>query len=428
MKRIISLVLLILCITAVCVPMYSCGSTENTDKKGRQYVCGEVVCSETLALSSVDPYLSYVLTESVLLSQKKEALYVTPDMHLFSTVRYEEDVQSVWKELGVLIEDSFDLKIINSDSDWKNGHSFQHITDNLECVYSINKDNNVKLQLIFLKDKTVYLSVSSRSNESIFLLEETEISYYEDIQRPSFEVFTFSVSGTAEEYMVFKTNVLCFYNDRTEFFLQCAENNSGGIHGKVTETTDGYLLESNDGKYQLTVHTDSDNMHFTAESPESIKFCEDIIANTGTDLKKSGEYYTVLNQNSVCFDTWEADFDDDGKQEQITFHRFKNYYPMSISCIEDLSVPSYRINAAVWENGEIKHFVFLPFENIVSDIRFFEGENGELFAEADVIEYRLHHYSGVSLPSYWEPYTETVVYKVTVDENGLDFEKVQKTA
>ena len=291
MKRIISLVLLSLCITAVCVPMYSCGSTENTDKKGRQYVCGEVVCSETLALSSVDPYLSYVLTESVLLSQKKEALYVTPNMHLFSTVRYEEDVQSVWKELGVLIEDSFDLKIINSDSDWKNGHSFQHITDNLECVYSINKDNNVKLQLIFLKDKTVYLSVSSRSNESIFLLEETEISYYEDIQRPSFEVFTFSVSGTAEEYMVFKTNVLCFYNDRTEFFLQCAENNSGGIHGKVTETTDGYLLESNDGKYKLTVHTDSDNMHFTAESPEKINFGENITVGTGNDLKKAGEYY-----------------------------------------------------------------------------------------------------------------------------------------
>ena len=117
MKRIISLVLLILCITAVCVPMYSCESTENTDKKGRQYICSDVVCSVMLSLSSVDPYLSYVLTESVLLSQKKEALYVTPNMHLFSTVRYEEDIQSVWKELGVLIEDSFDLKIINSDSD-----------------------------------------------------------------------------------------------------------------------------------------------------------------------------------------------------------------------------------------------------------------------------------------------------------------------
>lgn len=428
MKRIISLVLLILCITAVCVPMYSCGSTENTDKKGRQYVCGEVVCSETLALSSVDPYLSYVLTESVLLSQKKEALYVTPDMHLFSTVRYEEDIQSVWKELGVLIEDSFDLKIINSDSDWKNGHSFQHITDNLECVYSINKDNNVKLQLIFLKDKTVYLSVSSRSNESIFLLEETEISYYEDIQRPSFEVFTFSVSGTAEEYMVFKKNVLCFYNDRTEFFLQCAENNSGGIHGKVTETTDGYLLESNDGKYKLTVHTDSDNMHFTAESPEKINFGENITVGTGNDLKKAGEYYTILNQNSGCFDTWRADFNGDGIQEQITFHRFKNFKSRIVSRIEDLLVPPYKINVAVWENGEIKHFVFLPFDNIVSGIRFYESENGELFAEVDEIKYRKHHYSGVNLPDNPVPYTETVIYKVTVDENGLNFEKVEKTA
>ncbi len=428
MKRIISLVLLILCITAVCVPMYSCESTENPDKKGRQYICSEVVCSETLALSSVNPYLSFVYTESVLRSQKKKALYVTPNMHLFSTVRYEEDVQSVWEEKGILIEGPLDLKIINSESDWKNGHSLQYITENLECTYSIKTDNNVKLQLILLKDKTVYLSVSSRSNESIFLLEETEISYYEDIQRPSFEVFTFSVSGTAEEYMVFKTNVLCFYNDRTEFFLQCAENNTGGIHGKVTETSDGYLLETSDGKYRLIVHTNNESMYLTAESPESIKFCEDITAGTGADLKKSGEYYTVLNQNSGCFDTWEADFDGDGNQAQITFHRFKNYYPMSISCIEDLSVPSYRINAAVWENGEIKHFVFLPFENIVSDIRFFEGENGELFAEADVIEYRLHHYSGVSLPSYWEPYTETVVYKVTVDEKGIYFEKVQKTA
>ena len=428
MKRIISLVLLILCITAVCVPMYSCGSTENTDKKGRQYVCGEVVCSETLALSSVDPYLSYVLTESVLLSQKKEALYVTADMHLFSTVRYEEDVQSVWKELGVLIKDSFDLKIINSESNWQNGHSFQNITDNLECVYSINKDNNVKLQLIFLKDKTVYLSVSSRSNESIFLLEETEISYYEDIQRPSFEVFTFSVSGTAEEYMVFKTNVLCFYNDRTEFFLQCAENNSGGIHGKVTETTDGYLLESNDGKYKLTVHTDSDNMHFTAESPEKIYFGENITVGTGNDLKKAGEYYTMLNQNSGCFDTWRADFNGDGIQEQITFHRFKNFKSRIVSRIEDLSVPPYKINVAVWENGEIKHFVFLPFANIVSGIRFYESENGELFAEVDEIKYRKHHYSGVNLPDYWEPYTETVTYRITVNENGLYFEKVQKTA
>ena len=425
MKRIISLVLLILCITAVCVPMYSCESTENTDKKGRQYICSDVVCSVMLSLSSVDPYLSYVLTESVLLSQKKEALYVTPNMHLFSTVRYEEDIQSVWKELGVLIEDSFDLKIINSDSDWKNGHSFQHITDNLECVYSINKDNNVKLQLIFLKDKTVYLSISSKSNESIFLLEETEISYYEDIQRPSFEVFTFSVSGTAEEYMVFKTNVLCFYNDRTEFFLQCAENNNGGIHGKVTETRDGYLLETYDGKYKLTVHTDSDSMHFTAESPEKINFGENITVGTGNDLKKAGEYYTILNQNSGCFDTWRADFNGDGIQEQITFHRIMNYNPRIFSSIEDLSVPTYRINAAVWENGEIKHFVFLPFENAISRIRFFEDENGELFAEADEIKYRRKQYSGVSLPSYWEPYTETVIYNVNVDENGLSFTKAE---
>lgn len=428
MKRIISLVLLILCIAAVCVPMYSCESTENTDKKGRQYVCGEVVCSETLALSSVDPYLSYVLTESVLLSQKKEALYVTADMHLFSTVRYEEDVQSVWEEKGILIEGPLDLKIINSESDWKNGHSLQYITENLECAYSIKTDNNVKLQLILLKDKTVYLSVSSRSNESIFLLEETEISYYEDIQRPSFEVFTFSVSGTAEEYMVFKTNALCFYNDRTEFFLQCAENNSGGIHGKVTETTDGYLLESNDGKYKLTVHTDSDNMHFTAESPEKINFGENITVGTGNDLKKAGEYYTVLNQNSGCFDTWEADFDGDGNQEQITFHRFKNFKSRVVSRIEDLLVPSYRINAAVWENGEIKRFVFLPFENIVSGIRFYERENGGLFAEVDEIKYRKHHYSDVNLPDYWEPYTETVTYRITVNENELYFEKVQKTA
>ena len=112
--------------------------------------------------------------------------------------------------------------------------------------------------------------------------------------------------------MVFKTNVLCFYNDRTEFFLQCAENNSGGIHGKVTETTDGYLLESNDGKYKLTVHTDSDNMHFTAESPEKINFGENITVGTGNDLKKAGEYYTILNQNSGCFDTWRADFNGDG--------------------------------------------------------------------------------------------------------------------
>lgn len=424
MKRIISLVLLILCITAVCIPMYSCESTENTDKKGRQYICSEVVCSETLALSSVNPYSSYVLTESVFLSQKKEALYVTPDMHLFSTVRYEEDVQSVWEEKGILIEGPLDLKIINSDSDWQNGHSLQYVTENFECAYSV-KDGNVKLQLILLKDNTVYFSVSSSANESIFLLEETEISYYEDIKKPSFEVFTFAVSCNKEEYTVYKTNVLCFYNDRTEFFLQCAENNTGGIHGKVTETADGYLLETYDGKYKLTVHTDNDSMYFTAESPKTIKFGEDITAGTGTDLKKSGEYYTVLNQNSVCFDTCEADFDGDGNQEQISFHRFKNYYPMSISCIEDLAVPSYRINAAVWENGEIKHFVFLPFENIVSDIRFYESENGELFAEADIIECRLHHYSGVSLPSYWEPYTETVIYKVNVNENGLTFTKTQ---
>lgn len=425
MKRIISLVLLILCITAVCVPMYSCESTENTDKKGRQYICSEVVCSETLALSSVNPYLSYVLTESVLLSQKKEALYVTPDMHLFSTVRYEEDVQSVWEEKGILIEGPLDLKIINSESDWKNGHSLQYITENLECAYSIKTDNNVKLQLILLKDKTVYLSVSSRSNESIFLLEETEISYYEDIQRPSFEVFTFSVSGTEEEYMVFKTNVLCFYNDRTEFFLQCAENNTGGIHGKVTETSDGYLLETSDGKYRLTVHTDNDSLCFTTESPEEIKFGEGITAGTGTDLKKSGEYYTVLNQNSGCFDTRETDLDGDGNQEKITFHRIMDYNPRVISSIEDLSVPTYRINAAVWENGEIKHFVFLPFENAVSRIRFFEDENGELFAEADEIKYRRKQYSGVSLPSYWEPYTETVIYNVNVDENGLSFTKAE---
>ena len=143
------------------------------------------------------------------------------------------------------------------------------------------------------------------------------------------------------------------------------------------------------------------------------------------DLKKSCEYYTVLNQNSGCFDTCEADFDGDGNQEQITFHRFKNFKSRVVSRIEDLSVPSYRINAAVWENGEIKHFVFLPFENIVSDIRFYENENGELFAEVDEIKYRQHHYSGVSLPSYWEPYTETVIYEVNVNENGLTFTKMQ---
>ena len=424
MKRIISLFLIALCITAACVSLYSCESTENSTKKGRQYVYSGVVCSETLALSSVNPYLSFVYTESVLRSQKKKALYVTPNMHLFSTVRYEEDVQSVWEEKGILIEGPLDLKIINSESDWKNGHSLQYITENLECAYSVTADN-VKMQLILLKDNTAYLSVSSSSLEYIYLLEETEISYYEDLNRPSYEVFTFSVSGNKEEYTVYKTNVLCFYNDRTGFFLQCAENTAGGIYGSVTETGDGYLLETSDGKYRLIVHTDNDSMYFTTESPEEIKFGEGITAGAGTDLKKSGEYYIVLNQNSGCFETWEADLDGDGNQEQITFHRFKNFKSGIVSRNEDLSVPSYRINAAVWENGEIKHFVFLPFENIVSDIRFYESENGELFAEVDEIKYRRKQYSGVNLPDYWEPYTETVIYKVNVDENGLSFTKAE---
>ena len=58
----------------------------------------------------------------------------------------------------------------------------------------------------------------------------------------------------------------------------------------------------------------------------------------------------------------------------------------------------------------------------------YESENGELFAEVDEIKYRKHHYSGVNLPDYWEPYTETVSYRITVNENELYFEKVQKTA
>ncbi len=423
MKRIISLFLIALCITAACVSLYSCESTENTNKKGRQYVYSDVVCSVMLSLSSENPSLSLALATKVALNAKNTKLYVAPDMRLFSTVRYEEDVQSVWEEKGILIEGPLDLKIINSESDWKNGHSLQYITENLECAYSVTADN-VKMQLILLKDKTVYLSVSSSSLEFIYLLEETEISYYEDLNRPSYEVFTFSVSGSKDEYTVYKTKALFFYNDRTGFFLQCGENATGGIYGSVTETGDGYLLETSDGKYKLTVHTNG-GMYFTAESPEKIKFDEDITAGTGTDLKKSGEYYTVFNQNSGCFDTREADLDGDGNQEQITFHRIKDYNPRNISSIEVLSTPTYRINAAVWENGEIKHFVFLPFENAVSRIRFFEDENGELFAEADEIKYRRKQYSGVSLPDYWEPYTETVIYKVNVDENGLSFTKAE---
>ena len=56
----------------------------------------------------------------------------------------------------------------------------------------------------------------------------------------------------------------------------------------------------------------------------------------------------------------------------------------------------------------------------------YESENGELFAEVDEIKYRKHHYSGVNLPDYWEPYTETVIYKVNVNENGLTFTKTEK--
>lgn len=424
MKRIISLVLLILCITAVCVPMYSCESTENTDKKGRQYVYSDVVCSVMVSLSSENPSLSLALATKMAFNAKNTKLYVAPDMRLFSTVIYEDDVQSVWEEKGVMTEAPLNFKVISAETNWLDGYSLQYFTENLECAYSVTADN-VKMQLILLKDKTVYLSVSSSAIESIFLLEETEISYYEDIKKPSFEVFTFAVSGNKEEYTVYKTNVLCFYNDRTGFFLQCAENTAGGIYGSVTETGDGYLLETSDGKYRLIVHTDNASMYFTTESPEEIKFGEDITAGAGTDLKKSGEYYIVLNQNSGCFDTREADLDGDGNQEQITFHRIKDYNPRNISSIEYLSVPTYRINAAVWENGEIKHFVFLPFENAVSRIRFFEDENGELFAEADEIKYRRKQYSGVNLLDYWEPYTETVIYKVNVDENGLSFTKAE---
>ena len=50
---------------------------------------------------------------------------------------------------------------------------------------------------------------------------------------------------------------------------------------------------------------------------------------------------------------------------------------------------------------------------------------GELFAEADEIKYRRKQYSGVNLPDYWEPYTETVIYKVNVEENGLSFTKAE---
>ncbi|MBO7215399.1 MAG: hypothetical protein J6V84_00190, partial [Clostridia bacterium] len=268
MKRIISLVLLSLCIIAVCVPLYSCESTESGGQTGRQFAYGELVCISMVSMSSVNPYETLDFNYSEIARIKEKLLYISPDLMMFSTVVYENDIQPVWEETGTLSKSSLDFKFIDSETKWSEGHSLQHITENVESVYSQATDTDQTIQLILLKDQTAYLAVCSKNSETVYLLEETDISYHEDIRRPSFEVFTFTASGNAEEYTVFKKNVLCFYNNRTEFFLQCAENTAGGIHGKVTETRDGYLLETNDGKYKLIVHTDNDTMYLTAESPE----------------------------------------------------------------------------------------------------------------------------------------------------------------
>ncbi len=426
MKRIISLFLTVLCLAFTCIPLYSCESTEGGVLTGRQFAHAELVCSSMLLTSSVNPYetldFNYVETARV----KDFGLYVSPDLKLFSTIVYENDIQSVWDEIGTLSKSSLDLKLINSETKWSEGHSLQHITENVESVYSLTTDTDKTTLLILLKDRTAYLAVCFKYNEMVYLLKETDVSYNEDLKRSSFEVFNFSVSGNSGEYLLYSTKILCLYNNRTEFFLQCAENNTGGIHGKVTETRDGLLLETPDGKYKITLNINDENLHFTVETPNSIKFTEEIESNTGNNVKKVGEYYYSLEQNSGCFDTWGADFDGDGNKEYITFHAFPTHDLTRLSTTHVDTIPPVSFNAAVWENGEIKYFLFLPFENKISDIRFHE-ESGELFAEVDKIKYRKHHY-GVSRPDSWEPYTETVIYKVTVDENGLDFEKVQKTA
>lgn len=414
MKKIIPLFLTIICIVFSCASLYSCENLESNVNAGIQYVCGERVCTETNETSSIIyPIKEYFIYEKM--------LYVTADMRVYESERSADDIQSVWNEVGTFTEDSLDFRFIDSESDWTEGHSLQHITENIERTYSLLTKDNVTMQLILLKDRTAYLAVCTNSTETVFLLEETEISYYEDTKRPSFEIFTYSVTGNTGEILLVTTKSLCLYNNRTEFFLQCAENEAGGIHGKVTETTDGLLLEAQNGKYKIAVDTNDENWSFSVETPECIKFSDEISGSTGTSVRKIGEYYNFLEENEECFDTWEADFDGNGEKERITFHRFpySGITPLSTVIIK---APSYSLNAAVWENGKIKYFVFLPFENKVSGVHFYK-DGDDLFAEMDEVKYEWKQYSGVSLPGYFEEKIETVIYKVTIDEKGLAFIK-----
>ncbi len=414
MKRIISLTLTVFCIVFSSALLNSCENLESKVNTGIQYACGEYVCGATLATSSIRyPLKEYFIYEKM--------LYVTADMRVYESERRAEDIQTVWKEAGTLKEDTLDFRFITSESIWTEGHSLEHITENLECTYSLLTEDNVTMRLILLKDRSAYLAVCTNTAETVYALEETEVSYFEDIERPSYEIFTYSVTAKDEDFYLSTSGVLCLYNNRTEFFLQCAENEAGGIYGKVTEEGGSLMLESYDGEYKMAVDTNDKTWSFTVETPKSIRFTDTIESSAGNSVRKLGEYYNYLEEDSACFDSWEADFDGNGKKERITFHRFPNVRSDFV-LIHSKIPPAYSINAAVWEDGEIKYFVFMPFESEVSDIRFYE-DGGKLFAEVDEVKYEWKQYSGVSLPDYLDQSIETVTYKVTVAESGLAFIK-----
>lgn len=415
MKKILLTAFILFYIVSSCASMNSCEALEVDVNTGIQYVYGEMVCGANIATSSIYTVQSHLIYDKM--------LYITVDMRVYESERREQDIQTVWTEAGTLKEDTLDFRFITDESVWAEGHSLQHITENVERTYSLLTDENATMYLILLKDRTAYLAFCTNNAETVYTLEETEISYYEDIKRPSYEIFTYSVTAKDEEFYLSTSRVLCLYNNQTGFFLQCAENDAGGIYGTVTKSADGMMLESNDGKYKIAVDTSDENWSFNAESPERLKFTDNIESGTGSNVRKIGEYYNFLEEALACFDSWEYDFDGNGKKESITFHHFPygGITPLLSSLQKS---PSHSVNAAVWENGEIKYFVFLPFEHRVSDIRFYE-DSGELFAEVDEIKYERKHYSGVALPDYAEEINETVIYKVTADESGLAFTKTE---
>ena len=408
-------------VSLLCASLSSCGVDIDNDRSGVQYKLCEVVCCSKAPIIS-DTYFgeAFLIKDSVKAPLLPHAeIYVTADMKLFKTEKHS-GVQSLWEEVGTLSEKEF---VPTEESGWTDADALANILDNAERTYSLLTDKNKSVYLILLKDRTAFLAISDDGFELIIKLEETEATYYEDVKKDTYEIYTFSVSASAKDHTAYYgQRILCLYKNKTGFFLQCAENKCGGIYGAVSETENGYLLTSKDGEYKIRLTFSEKGYELTVEDNKSITFIENIKSEKGNGSSKLGEYYYSLDEDNTMFDSFEKDFDGDGTVEKITVNGFplNNGSPLLGNVI---SIPYCTVNCTLWEKGEIKSFAFLPFDGDIRGISFYEDEDGNVFAEVAEIKYKQKQYSGVYSPPYWEAYNETVTYKVTADQSGFYFTK-----